>query len=89
MGIMEDLADDLAKDTIDAIDVVGSDDLIQDVARVIGASSVTTQEAFLTAARVRLAEKRARDYLKKRIAEAQAGLDASAPPPGAEDDIEY
>ncbi|SFI82627.1 hypothetical protein [Celeribacter neptunius] len=89
MGIMEDLADDLAKDTIDALDVVGSEDLIQDVARVIGASSITTQEAFMTAARVRLSEKRAREYLNKRIAEAKAGLAASAPPPGAEDDIEY
>ncbi len=89
MGIMEDLADGLAKDTIDAMDIIQDEQLIQDVARVIGASSITTQEAFMTAARVRLSEKRARDYLKKRIAEAQKGLAPSAPPPGAEDDIEY
>ncbi|PTQ71854.1 hypothetical protein [Celeribacter persicus] len=89
MGIMEDLADDLAKDTIAALDIIQDEQLIQDVSRVIGASSVTTQEAFMTAARVRLAEKRARDYLQKRIAEAKGGRAASAPPPGAEDDIEY
>lgn len=89
MGIMEDLADDLAKDTIAALDLIQDEQLIQDVARVIGASSVTTQEAFMTAARVRLSEKRARDYLAQRIAEAKAGKAASAPPPGAEDDIEY
>nr|WP_319251389.1 hypothetical protein [uncultured Celeribacter sp.] len=89
MGVMEDLADALAKDTIEAIDLIGSEDLIQDVGRVIGASSITTQEAFLTAARVRLAEKRAREYLMTRIAEARKGLAASAPPPGAEDDIDY
>ncbi|NIY78741.1 MAG: hypothetical protein HWE33_16550 [Rhodobacteraceae bacterium] len=89
MGIMEDIADDLAKETIAALDIVGTDELIQDVARVIGASSITTQEAFLTAARVRLSEARARQYLHKRIAEAKAGLEASAPPPGSEDDIEY
>ncbi|WP_417272583.1 hypothetical protein [Celeribacter halophilus] len=89
MGIMEDLADDLAKETIAALDIVGSEELIQDVARVIGASSVTTQEAFLTAARVRLSEARAREYLRKRIAEAKAGQAASAPPPSSEDDIEY
>ena len=89
MSIMEDLADALAKDTIDALDIVGTDELIQDVARVIGASSVTTQEAFLTSARVRLSEKRARVYLEKRIEEAKKGLAAAAPPPSAEDDIEY
>lgn len=89
MGVMEDLADDLAKDTIAALDLIQDEQLIQDVARVIGASSITTQEAFLTAARVRLAEKRARDYLTKRITEAKEGRAASAPPPGAEDDIEY
>ncbi|MCA0043892.1 hypothetical protein [Celeribacter litoreus] len=89
MGIMEELADQLAKDTIDAIDIIQDEQLIQDVARVIGASSVTTQEAFMTAARVRLAEKRARDYLQKRLAEAREGVAPSAPPPGAEDDIEY
>ncbi|AJE47057.1 hypothetical protein [Celeribacter indicus] len=89
MGVMEELADALAKDTIAALDLVGDDQLIQDVARVLGASSVTTQEAFMTAARVRLAEKRARDYLARRLHEAREGLAASAPPPGAEDDIDY
>lgn len=89
MSIMEELADALAKDTIDALDIVGTEELIQDVARVLGASSVTIQEAFLTSSRVRLSEKRARAYLLTRITEAQRGLAASAPPPSAEDDIEY
>ncbi|GAA3876433.1 hypothetical protein [Celeribacter arenosi] len=89
MSITEELADKLAKDTIDALDLFEDDQLIQDVGRVVGASSVTTQEAFLTSARVRLSEKLGRAYLEKRIAEAQAGIDASAPPPSAEDDIKY
>ena len=88
MGIMEELADDLAKETIAALDYFEDEQLIQDVGRVIGASSVTTQEAFMTAARVRLSERRAREYLAKRVAEAKSGAAASAPPPGAEDDIE-
>ncbi|ALI54504.1 hypothetical protein [Celeribacter marinus] len=89
MGITEDLADQLAKDTIAALELFENEEVIQDIARVIGAGSVTTQEAYLTAARVRLSEKRGRDYLLQRIAEAKAGKAASAPPPSAEDDIEY
>ncbi|WP_417248882.1 hypothetical protein [Celeribacter sp.] len=89
MGIMEDLADKIAQDTIDALDVIEDEELIQDVARVIGASSVTTQEAFLTAVRVRLSVKRASDYLANRVKEAKLGLEASAPPPSEDDDIQY
>lgn len=89
MSIMEDLADELAKETIEALALFDDEQLIQDVARVIGAASVTTQEAYLTAARVRLSEARGRAYLQKRIAEAKAGIEASAPPPGEDDDIEY
>ncbi|WP_417258809.1 hypothetical protein [Celeribacter sp.] len=89
MGITEDLADALAKDTIEALDLFEDEQLIQDVARVIGAGSMTTQEAFLTAARVRLSEKRGREYLLQRIAEAKQGKAATAPPPSPEDDIEY
>lgn len=89
MGIMEELADALAKETIEAMEHFGDDEqIIQDVGRVVGASSVTTQEAFFTAARVRLAEKRGRAYLQTRIREAKEGLAASAPPPSAEDDVE-
>lgn len=81
MSIMEDLADALARDTIAALDVIEDEELIQDVARVIGASSVTTQEAFLTAMRVRLSIKRAQDYLDKRVKEAKLGLEASRSAP--------
>ncbi|WP_417242706.1 hypothetical protein [Celeribacter sp.] len=89
MGITEDLADALAKDTIAVLGHFDDEEIIQDVARVIGAGSVTTQEAYLTAARVRLSEKRGRDYLIRRVEEAKLGKAASAPPPSPEDDIEY
>lgn len=90
MSITEDLADALAQDTIAALDLLDDgEQIIQDVGRVVGATSITTQEAFFTAARVRLSETRARAYLEKRIAEAKAGQAASAPPPSSEDDIEY
>ena len=35
---------------------------------MIGAASTTTQEAFMTAIRVRLSERRARQYLEMRLA---------------------
>jgi hypothetical protein len=88
MGIMDDLADDLAKDAIKAMNAIGDEQFIQQVSQVIGATSTTTQEAFNTAARVRLAERRARDYILKRVKEHKAGLNPTAPPPSAEDDVE-
>lgn len=63
MGITEDLADVLAQDTLKAMEELGDDQLIAQMAEVIGASSQTTQEAFLTAIRVRLSERRAREFL--------------------------
>ena len=68
MGITEDLADKLAQDTIEAADRLGDDQLIAQVSAVIGAASQTTQEAFMTAVRVRLSEKRAREFLAQKLA---------------------
>jgi hypothetical protein len=67
MGITEDLADKLARDTIIAAEELGDDNLVAEVSRVIGAASVTTQEAFMTAIRVRLSERRAQQYLAERL----------------------
>ncbi len=72
MGITEDLADSLAKDVIAAEEKLGSEEdaLAKEIATVIGASSTTTQEAFLTAMRVRRAEARARKVLEQKLADA-------------------
>ena len=67
MSIAEELADALAKDTIEAAEAMGDDRLIEEVAKQLGASSQTTQEAFTTAVRVRLSEKRARAFLQDRL----------------------
>ena len=56
MSITETLADDLARDTILAMEHLGDDRLYAEVAKVLGASSTTLQEAYLTSIRVRLAE---------------------------------
>lgn len=71
MGITEDLADQLAKDTIEAMERLGDDRLYVEIANAIGASSPTSEEAYLTAVRVRLAVTRARRLLEKKLAEAE------------------
>ena len=68
MGVLEDLADGLARDAL-ALEVNEDDPLVAQVGSVIGASSQTLEEAYLTAIRVRRAEKRARAVIEKRIAE--------------------
>lgn len=72
MGVTEDLADALARDVIEAAEVMEDETLIAAVAKVMGASSTTTEEAFMTAIRVRLAAKRGRKFLEDRIAAFEA-----------------
>ncbi len=74
MGVVEELADALAKDAIAASEAMGDETLINDLAALMGASSQTTEEAFLTAVRVRLASKKGRALLEKRIADFEAKL---------------
>ena len=57
--IAEELADQLARDTIAAAEKLGDDRLIEQIATAIGASSPTTEELFRTLVRVRIAEARA------------------------------
>ncbi|TCP63440.1 hypothetical protein EV663_101709 [Rhodovulum bhavnagarense] len=71
MGVIEDLADALARDTLAAAEELDDERLIRDVSEAIGASSPTTQEAFMTAIRIRTAEMRGRKLLEARIARAR------------------
>lgn len=73
MSVVEDLADALAQDVIRAAQDLGDEDLIAEIAKAVGATSTTTQEAFMTAVRVRLSEQRARRLLAERIARGPAG----------------
>jgi len=63
MGVAEDLADALAIDVIKAVDATGDEELITRIALVLGATSQTAEEAFLTAVRVRRANIKARALL--------------------------
>jgi hypothetical protein len=68
MGVTEDLADALARDVLDAQDELGDDRFFEKVAKHLGDLSPTTQEAFMTAIRVRMAARRGRDFLDRALA---------------------
>jgi hypothetical protein len=78
--ITQNLADDLARDTIMAMERVGNDRLYVEVAKVLGASSTTLQEAFMTSIRVRLAERRGRVFLEAAVKAAETGTAAPVAP---------
>ncbi|MEC3862983.1 hypothetical protein VK792_16945 [Mesobacterium sp. TK19101] len=67
MGVLEELADALADDTMKAQNKLDEPYLYEEVAKVLGAASTTLEEAYLTSMRVRIAEKRGRLFLEKRI----------------------
>ena len=72
MATREELADILAQDVIRAMAETGDDRLWEAVAKEIGTSSPTSQEAFVTAMRIRLSEQRARKFLAEKVAELKA-----------------
>lgn len=79
MSVTEDLADALARDVLEAVEMLGDDTLIDAIAKTLGTSSSVTQDAFMTAVRVRTAEARARKLLNERLQKAMA--DRKARPP--------
>ena len=78
MSSLGTLAEKLAEDTLKVQDAVGEDRIYMEVAQVLGAASQSLEEAFLTEIRVRLAERKARDFLNTRLAQAKAALEAEA-----------
>ncbi|MBT8152400.1 hypothetical protein KMP13_00500 [Epibacterium ulvae] len=73
---LDTLAQKLASDTLKVQDALGEDRLYMEVAQVLAAASQSMEEAFLTEVRVRLAEQKAREFLEKKLAAAQAALQA-------------
>ncbi len=67
MGVTEDLADDLATKVIKYMDATGDEDIIADLVKVLGATSQTAEEAFLTSIRVRRANMKATALLLQRL----------------------
>ncbi len=67
MGVTEDLADQLAQDALKAEEITGDERIVDDLANMMGATSQTAEEAFLTAVRVRRANAKARKMLADRV----------------------
>jgi hypothetical protein len=68
MTALQDMADKLADDVLAAEEELGDDRFYDKVARVLMAASPTFQEAFMTSIRVRLAERRGREFLEQALA---------------------
>ncbi|MCM2562231.1 hypothetical protein M8756_08695 [Lutimaribacter sp. EGI FJ00015] len=79
MGVTEDLADELARDTLKLVEITGNEDLVSEVSNTLGASSTPTQEAFMSAIRVRMAVARARQLLRTRARAAQQSAKPATP----------
>lgn len=80
MGVVEDLGDDLARETLAAQLEIGDDRFYTEVARVIGASSPTLQEAFLTSVRIRMAAARGKVFLEATLKARREGATGPAAP---------
>jgi len=74
MGVAEDLGDVLAAATLDAMTELDNDRFFMEVARVVGASSPTLQEAFLTSIRIRMAAIRGTKFVEDTLRAKRAGI---------------
>ena len=66
MALTDDIADEIAQLALEDELRTGDEKIVQELAEILGASSQTLQEAYLTSIRVRRAEKRARELLASR-----------------------
>ena len=66
MALTDDIADEIALLALEDELRTGDDTIIQQLAEILGSSSQTLQEAYLTSIRVRRAERRARELLESR-----------------------
>lgn len=77
MDMLQDIADRLAKDVMAFEAKAGKDRVAEEIAKTIGESSSTLEEAFMTSVRIRRAEIRGRTHLKtlmqKAVDDAKAG----------------
>lgn len=78
MGVIEDLADDLAQDVIKAVEATGDEELVGEIAKVLGATSQTAEETFLTYVRVRRANIAARATLLNKLKKFKTQQEAKA-----------
>ncbi|MCX7288182.1 MAG: hypothetical protein NTW20_11675 [Rhodobacterales bacterium] len=68
MSRLQELADQLADDVLAAETELDDDRFYEKISQVLLAASPTFQEAYMTSIRVRLAERRGREFLVKALA---------------------
>jgi ribosomal protein L15 len=64
MDLQARVADELAQKALELAEKTGNPDIIDEVKKVIGTSSTTLEEAYMTAVRVRRAETRALELIE-------------------------
>lgn len=84
MPILQDLTEKLALDTIKAMEETGDDRLHERVGKVLLDASPTTQEAYMTAMRALLAERKGRAFLEATLKAKRQGTAAPAAPRGSD-----
>ena len=80
MGVADELGDALARDVLAALDELGDERFFEKIGKILGDASPTMQEAFMTAVKVRLAERRGRAFLTQALNAKRGKGVAPAPP---------
>lgn len=75
MALTDDIADDLARQTMEILNATGDDSIVQEMSSALGGYSQTLEEAFLTSMRVRRAEHHARKILARKVKAMKPGVD--------------
>jgi hypothetical protein len=75
MSVLEDMGDQLAREVIAAMEELGDERFFDKVSKVLLDASPTMQEAFLTAYRVRVAERRGRAFMEAALKAKREGRD--------------
>ncbi|GKY87635.1 hypothetical protein [Sinisalibacter aestuarii] len=68
MDLQARVADELAQKALELAEETGNPDIVDEIKKVIGTSSTTLEEAYMTAVRVRRAETRALDLIETKRA---------------------
>lgn len=63
MQLIDDVADRVAIEVLKLAEETGNPDVVEEIKQVIGTSSQTLEEAYMTAVRVRRAEARALELI--------------------------
>jgi hypothetical protein len=81
MATLQEMADQLADDVLSAEAELDDDRFYEKVAKVLMAASPTFQEAYMTSIRVRLAERRGREFLQKALAAKRGDIEEAPEAP--------